>query len=190
MEPVHLQQIRKEAEKEENEEKEKEIINIDENASENNESKKLKLKIVYNKNELIQKAKKEIALIRKKIKEKKRELRKSKREYNKAKKYSLKIGRNIEAVTDKESAKKIKNIELQNYNFRVNWIKKYISENIEDYFKYFKKECDRIDKEETISSTMDGEIKNILMTKKEKRELKRNKEFYTLEFKGKKYKKK
>jgi len=66
----------------------------------------LKLKIVYNKNELIQKAKKEIALIRKKIKEKKRELRKSKREYNKAKKYSLKIGRNIEAVTDKESAKK------------------------------------------------------------------------------------
>ena len=189
LEPVHLQQIRKEAEKEENEEKEKEIINIDENASENNESKKLKLKIVYNKNELIQKAKKEIALIRKKIKEKKRELRKSKREYNKAKKYSLKIGRNIEAVTDKESAKKIKNIELQNYNFRVNWIKKYISENIEDYFKYFKKECNRIDKEETLASTMDGEIKNILMTKKEKRELKRNKEFYTLEFKGKKYKK-
>ena len=36
---------------------------------------------------------------------------------------------------------------------------------------------------------MDGEIKNILMTKKEKRELKRNKEFYVLEFKRKKYKK-
>ena len=37
----------------------------------------------------------------------------------------MKIGREIEAVTDKESKKKIKNIELQNYIFRINWIKKY-----------------------------------------------------------------
>ena len=73
------------------------------------------MKIIYNKNELFQKAKKEIALIRKKIKEKKREIRKAKKEYNKAKKYSMKIGKKTEVVTEKESAKKIKNIELQNY---------------------------------------------------------------------------
>ena len=62
--------------------------------------------MIYNKNELIQKAKKEIAFIRKKIKAKKRELRIAKKEYNKAKKYSMKIRRKIEAVTDKESKKK------------------------------------------------------------------------------------
>ena len=141
LEPVHLQQIRKEAEKETKDEEECED-------DKNNETKNLKLKIVYNKNVLIQKAKKEIAFIRKKIKEKKRELRKAKKDYNKAKKYSMKIGREIEAVTDKESKKKIKNIELQNYIFRINWIKKYISENIDEYFKYFKNECDKIEREE------------------------------------------
>ena len=180
LEPVHLQQIRKEAEKETKDEEECED-------DKNNETKNLKLKIVYNKNELIQKAKKEIAFIRKKIKEKKRELRKAKKEYNKAKKYSMKIGREIEAVTDKESKKKIKNIELQNYIFRINWIKKYISENIDEYFKYFKNECDKIEREEeTRASTIDGEIKYRLKTKKEKKEFKRNKNFYTLEFKRKK----
>ena len=180
LEPVHLQQIRKEAEKETKDEEECED-------DKNNETKNLKLKIVYDKNELIQKAKKEIAFIRKKIKEKKRELRKAKKEYNKAKKYSMKIGREIEAVTDKESKKKIKNIELQNYIFRINWIKKYISENIDEYFKYFKNECDKIEREEeTRASTIDGEIKYRLKTKKEKKEFKRNKNFYTLEFKRKK----
>ena len=180
LEPVHLQQIRKEAEKETKEE--------DEECEDdkNNKAKKLKLKIVYNKNDLIQKAKKEIAFIRKKIKAKKRELRKAKKEYNKTKKYSMKIGRKIEAVTYKESKKKIKNIELQNYNFRVNWIKKYISENIDEYFKYFKNECDKIEREETMASTLDGEINNMLKTKKEKKEFRRNKNFYTLEFKRKK----
>ena len=141
LEPVHLKQIRKEGEIEEKEEKEdKEIIDADEKeVIENSESKKLKLKIIYNKNELFQKAKKEIALIRKKIKEKKREIRKAQKEYNKAKKYSMKIGKKTEAVTDKESAKKIKNIELQNYDFRIRWIKKCNWENLEKYFKYFKK---------------------------------------------------
>ena len=99
----------------------------------------------------------------------------------------MKIGREIEAVTDKESKKKIKNIELQNYIFRINWIKKYISENIDEYFKYFKNECDKIEREEeTRASTIDGEIKYRLKTKKEKKEFKRNKNFYTLEFKRKK----
>lgn len=177
---MHLQQIRKEAEKETKEEEE------ECEDDKNNRAKKLKLKIVYNKNDLIQKAKKEIAFIRKKIKAKKRELRKAKKEYNKTKKYSMKIGRKIEAVTDKESKKKIKNIELQNYNFRVNWIKKYISENIDEYFKYFKNECDKIEREETMASTLDGEINNMLKTKKEKKEFRRNKNFYTLEFKRKK----
>ena len=85
--------------------------------------------------------------------------------------------------------KKIKNIELQNYNFRVRWIKKCISENLEKYFKYFKKVCDNMEIEETNSSTVDGEIKKILMTEKEKNEYKRNKEFYTLEFHRKRHKK-
>jgi hypothetical protein len=164
LEPVHLKQIRKDAEIEEKEEKEdKEIIDTDEKeVIENSESKKLKLKIIYNKNELFQKAKKEIALIRKKIKEKKREIRKAQKEYNKAKKYSMKIGKKTEAVTDKESAKKIKNIELQNYNFRIKWIKKCISENPVKYFKYFKNECKKMEiEEETMASTIDGEIKNI-----------------------------
>ena len=75
--------------------------------------------------------------------------------------------------------KKIKNLELQNYNFRIKWIKKCISENIENYFKYFKKECDNMEKEETMVSTVNEEIKKILVTDKEKNEYKRNKEFYT-----------
>ena len=60
--------IRKETETESNEEKR--IIDIDED--EECRTKNLKLKIVYNKNELLKKSKKEIALIRKKIKEKKK----------------------------------------------------------------------------------------------------------------------
>ena len=54
LEPVHPKQIRKEDEIEEKEEKEdKEIIDADKKeAIENSESKKLKLKIIYNKNEL------------------------------------------------------------------------------------------------------------------------------------------
>ena len=93
----------------------------------------------------------------------------------------MKIGKKTEAVTDKESSKKIKNIELQNYDFRIRWIKKCTSENLEKYFKYFKKVCDKMEKEETMASTVDGEIKKILMTEKEKKEYKRNREFYSLE---------
>ena len=191
LEPVHLRQIRTEAKNEE--EEEKVGINLDdeeEEGSENNETKKLKLKIIYNKKELIQKAKKEVAFIREKIKEKKQEIRKANKEYNSAKRYSKKIGKDIEAVTDKESKKKRKNIELQNYIFRVNWIKKYISENIEEYFKYYKNECEKIEREETKASTIDGQIENTLKTEKEKREFKRNKEFYSLEFNRKKHAKK
>ena len=37
-----------------------------------------------------------------------------------------------------------------------------------------------------MASTIDGEIKYMLKSKKEKKEFKRNKNFYTLEFKRKK----
>ena len=40
-----------------------------------------------------------------------------------------------------------------------------------------------------MASTLDGQIKNILMKKKEKREFKINKKFYTLEFHRKRSKK-
>ena len=63
----------------------------------------------------------------------------------------MEIGKKTEAVTDKESTKKLKNIELQNYNFRIKWIKKCISENQEKYFKYFKKECNKMEREETMA---------------------------------------
>ena len=68
LEPVHLKQIRKEVKDEEKEVKEEKEEKED---FEDGESKKLKLKMIYNKNELIQKAKKEIALIRKKNQRKK-----------------------------------------------------------------------------------------------------------------------
>ena len=42
----------------------------------------------------------------------------------------------IKIKRDKKASKKIKNIELQNYNFRVKWIKKCIFKNLEKYFKY------------------------------------------------------
>ena len=58
MEPEHLRDIRKETEKEK----------FEENAKEDGEKRNLKLKLVYSKNELIKKAKKEIAIIRKKKK--------------------------------------------------------------------------------------------------------------------------
>ena len=67
MEPEHLREIRKEMEKEE---ENKEKINENEKADEVEQKQKLKLKLIYSKPELIKKAKKEISLIRKKIKEK------------------------------------------------------------------------------------------------------------------------
>ena len=61
--------------------------------------------MVYNKNDLIQKAKKEIALIRKKIKNKKKELRKAKKEFNKANRYSKKTGKIFDSLTKKNEHK-------------------------------------------------------------------------------------
>ena len=77
LEPVHLKQIRKEMEAEDKERKKDEEIDSNyneekEEKKEKNEPKTLKLKMDYNKNDLIQKANKEIALIRKKIKNKKK----------------------------------------------------------------------------------------------------------------------
>ena len=150
----------------------------------------LKLKLVYNKKELIKKAKKEIALLRKKIKAKKRELRKAKKEYNKAKRYSKKKGQEFQLLKDKSESKATRNIELENYRFKVSWIKNYISKNIGDYFNYFKKECDKQESSKTYASTIDGEIEYKMKSRKEKLEIKRDQEFYTLDFhpKGKKSK--
>ena len=185
LEPEHLRDIRKEMEKED--EKEEEEINNGNDLVD--EQHNLKLKLIFSKNELIKKAKKEIAIIRKKIKAKKKELRKAKKAHNKAKKYSEKKGKIFESFKDTLKSKNERNIELENYKFKVNWIKNYISKNIDGYLSYFKKECDRQETAKTYASTIDGEIEYKLKSKKEKMEIKRDQEFYTLEFHPNKKKK-
>ena len=69
LEPEHLREIRKEMEKKEEDDSSEEEK---ENAYEVEQKQKLKLKLIYSKPELIKKAKKEISLIRKKIKAKKK----------------------------------------------------------------------------------------------------------------------
>ena len=113
-----------------------------------------------------------------------------KKEYNKAKKFSEKKGIITEKMNDALKSKNIRNIELENYKFKVGWIKNYISKNISEYFNYFKKECDRQESAKTKASTLDGEIEYILKTKEEKLEIKRNQEFYTLEYHSSKKKRK
>ena len=80
----------------------------------------------------------------------------------------------------------MKNIELENYKFRVRWIKNYISKNIGEYFNYFKKECERQEIAKTKVSTLDGEIEFRLKSKKEQKEIKMEQEFYSLEYHPKK----
>ena len=183
LEPEHLREIRKEMEKEE---ENKEKINENEKADEVEQKQKLKLKLIYSKPELIKKAKKEISLLRKKIKAKKKELKKVKKEYTKARKFSHKKGFEIEKEKDALKYKEIRNIELENYKFRVGWIKNYISKNIGEYFSYFKKECDRQEIAKTKASTLDGEIELRLKGKKEQKEIKMEQEFYSLEYHPKK----
>ena len=67
MEQEHLREIRKEMEKEEEDDSSEEEK---ENAYEVEQKQKLKLKLIYSKPVLIKKAKIEISLIRKKLKEK------------------------------------------------------------------------------------------------------------------------
>ena len=85
-------------------------------------------------------------------------------------------------MKDTEKSKTRKNIELENYRFKVSWIKNYISKNIDDYFNYFKKECERQESAKTYAPTMEGDIEFRLKNNKEKLENKRDKEFYTLDF--------
>ena len=182
LEPAHLRQIRKETKEEANEVKEEEIIN----ENKNNEKKSLKLKMVFNKEELTKKARKEIAFIRKKIKAKKKELRKAKKEYNKVKNYCKKKGKVCESLNSKKNFKRLKNIELENYKFRINWIKNYMKKNIGKYFNYFKRKCDEQEEARTYASTTDGEIEYLMKNKKEKEEFKKDQKFYTLEYQPKK----
>ena len=86
----------------------------------------------------------------------------------------------------KYKTKANKNIELENYKFRVNWIKNYIKKNIGAYFKYFKGQCDKQEEAKTYASTVEGEIDYLMKTKKEKEEFKKNQKFYNLEYQPKK----
>ena len=183
LEPEHLREIRKEMEKEE---KNKEKMDEKEKSDEVELKQKLKLKLIYSKPELIKKAKKEISLIIKKIKAKKKELKKVKKEYTKARNFSKKKGFETEKAKDSLKSKQIRNIELENYKFRVGWIKNYITKNIGEYFNYFKKECDRQEIAKKKASTLDGEIEFRLKSKKEQKEIKMEQEFYSLEYHPKK----
>ena len=85
-------------------------------------------------------------------------MKKVKNEYIKARKFCLKKGFETEKEKDTSKYKETKNIELENYKFRVGWIKNYISKNIGEYFNYFKKECNRQEIEKAKASTLDGKI--------------------------------
>ena len=89
-------------------------------------------------------------------------------------------------MNDSLKSRNKRNIELENYKFKVNWIKNYISKNIGEYFNYFKKECDRQEIAKAYASTMDGEIEYKLKSNKEKIAMKKDQEFYSLEFHPKK----
>ena len=133
--------------------------------------------MVFNKEELTKKARKEIAFIGKKVKAKKKELRKAKKEYNKVKKYCKKKGKACESLNSKYNLKVNKNIELENYRFRINWIKNYMKKNIGEYFNYFKRQCDKQEEAKIYASTVDGEIEYLMKNRKEKEEFKKNQKF-------------
>ena len=77
-------------------------------------------------------------------------------------------------MKDTTKTKNSRNIELENYRFKVSWIKNYISKNIADYFNHFKKECDKQEIARIYASTIDGDIEFKLKSKKEKQENKRD----------------
>ena len=85
-------------------------------------------------------------------------------------------------MNSKKNFKRLKNIELENYKFRINWIKNYMKKNIGKYFNYFKRKCDEQDEARTYASTTDGEIEYLMKNKKEKEEFKKDQKFYTLEY--------
>ena len=89
-------------------------------------------------------------------------------------------------MNSKKNFKTFKNIELENYKFRINWIKNYMKKNIGEYFNYFKKQCDKQEEARTYASTTDGEIEYLMKNKKEKEEFKKVQKFYTLEYQPKK----
>ena len=99
-------------------------------------------------------------------------MKKIKKEYIEARKFSQKKDLKQKKRRMPQNIKKPKNIELENYKFRVGWIKNYISKNIGEYFNYFKKECDRQEIAKTKASILDGEIEFRLKSKKEQKEIK------------------
>ena len=61
-------------------------------------------------------------------------MKKVKKEYTKARKFSQKKGFETEKAKDTSKYKETKNIELENYKFRVGWIKNYISKKYRRIF--------------------------------------------------------
>ena len=86
----------------------------------------------------------------------------------------------------KKKIQNIKNIELENYKFRINWIKNYMKKNIREYFNYFKRQWDKQKEARTYASTTGGEIEYLMKNKKEKEKFKKEQKFYTLEYQPKK----
>ena len=124
---------------------------------------------------------KEIALIRKKLKKKKRELRKINKDLKNAKNYVKRKNRITELYRAQTNNKSKKDIEIQNYNFKISWLKNLKEENnMYKYFKYFKMECDNREAAKTKASTIESMIDNKInkKTKLEKEEEK----FYSLDY--------
>ena len=69
-----------------------------------------------------------------------------------------KKGKRYESFDTKYNIKNKKNIEIENYKFRINWIKNYIKKDIAEYFNNLKKEYCRQEEAKTCASTEDGEI--------------------------------
>ena len=60
-----------------------------------------------------------------------------------------------------------------------------MKKNIGGYFNYFKKQCVKQEEARTYASILDGNIANLMKTKKENEEFKKNQKFYTLEYQPK-----
>jgi len=167
-----IKKIRKSNENEKDDEEKsqenKEIVKSD--------HKDLKLKIVFSEEELSKKLKKEISFLKQKIKIKKRENREMDKIYKELKILSTEERRNI----------RVKDIEIQNYKFRIKWLKKK-KNHLQKYFEYFKMECQNREKSKTKSSSSDV-IKDNNLNRRQKLEKKED-EFYTLTYIPKKVKK-
>ena len=112
--------------------------------------KKLKLKIIYDEFNLKKKIKKEIMLNRQKIKIKKKEIRERRRKMRRKK-----------CIGTQRAVYRIKDIDIQHYNKKIEWLKEV---EPEEYIKYFDKECIKMENEQ--ESTTDETIINNILNKR------------------------